>query len=302
MSNKEKYIELCKTNSEINLFAKPWWLDTTAGEENWDVCFVEKGGNFFAAMPYVRGSVQFFKGVEISPLSPRTHLFINYPKGQKLPKKYSFEKEIITKIIDQLPDVDYYTLKFNYDLDNWLPFYWRNFKQQTNYSYIIEEISDLDLVFSNFGSNIKTDIKKAQKNVNVHSNYSLEKLPENKRCDKLVDLDKVRSKYYERQDELNKEASILQQDVISLKKQRADIKFKQNKFAKEIDEDMNDYEYYYNKVLAIIKEGSIDAMIESSNLSLVDNNYRYIVWSILAITLLMFMMSFKKKAISKQLT
>ena len=128
-----------------------------------------------------------------------------------------------------------------------------------------------------------------------YNNYSLEKLPENKRCDKLVDLDKVRSKYYERQDELNKEANILQQDVISLKKQRADIKFKQDKFAKEIDEDMNDYEYYYNKVLAIIKEGSIDAMIETSNLSLVDNNYRYIVWSILAITLLMFMMSFKKK-------
>ena len=59
---------------------------------------------------------------------------------------------------------------------------------------------------------------------------------------------------------------------------------------------MNDYEYYYNKVLAIIK-GSVDAMIETSNLSLVNNNYRYIVWSILAITLLMFMMSFKNNYI-----
>ena len=178
MTNKEKYIEFSKKNNSINFFAKPWWLNITAGSEKWDVCLIEKGGNIFAAMPYVIGNFLFFNGLEISMLSPRTQLFINYPKGQKTTKRYSFEKEVITKIIAQLPDLDYYNLKLNYELDNWLPFYWANFKQQTNYSYVIEDLSNLDLVFSNFGSNIKTDIKKAQKNVYVHSNYSIEKFYE----------------------------------------------------------------------------------------------------------------------------
>ena len=58
---------------------------------------------------------------------------------------------------------------------------------------------------------------------------------------------------------------------------------------------MSTYEKYFRKVLAIIKNGTADAQLESSKLSLVNSNYEYVIWSILAISILMFVMSFKNR-------
>ena len=64
---------------------------------------------------------------------------------------------------------------------------------------------------------------------------------------------------------------------------------------KKINSDMDSYEKYFNRILEIIKNGTIDAQLESSKLSLVNANYEYVIWSILAISILMFAMSFKNK-------
>lgn len=37
--------------------------------------------------------------------------------------------------IDNLPKFDYFNMNFHYSITNWLPFYWRGFKQTTRYTY-----------------------------------------------------------------------------------------------------------------------------------------------------------------------
>ena len=50
---KDAYRNLCAKEKSIPLFSQAWWLDATAGEGNWDVAIVAKGGEVFASMPYV---------------------------------------------------------------------------------------------------------------------------------------------------------------------------------------------------------------------------------------------------------
>lgn len=173
MTNKEKYRKFCKTEKNIPIFSKDWWLDAVCGEKNWDVVLVEKDNKIVASMPYFTTKKILLKMIFMPKLTQSMGPFIKYPKGQKYERKLSYEKEIMTKIIEKLPKYDFFYQNFHYSITNWLPFYWKGFKQTTRYTYVIEDTRDLDKVFSNFRSNIKTDIKKAKKNITVNISNDL---------------------------------------------------------------------------------------------------------------------------------
>ena len=63
----------------------------------------------------------------------------------------------------------------------------------------------------------------------------------------------------------------------------------------DIDNTMMAYEKIYKKVLNMMSGGTIDGQLENSQLKLVEDNYQYIIWSVLAIALVMFAMSIQRK-------
>lgn len=103
-------------------------------------------------------------------------MWLSYPKNQRYCAKLSFEKENINLIIDEFEklNVEYYSQNFHYKFTNWLPFYWRGYRQTTRYTYIIENINDMDKVFSEFDSKLRNQVRKAQKIVNVQEDLSIE--------------------------------------------------------------------------------------------------------------------------------
>jgi lipid II:glycine glycyltransferase (peptidoglycan interpeptide bridge formation enzyme) len=74
-----------------------------------------------------------------------------------------YEKKIMNELIEQLPKVDVFNQSFHHSLTNWLPFYWKGYKQSTGYTYVIENLSNLDEVFKNFTSSTRKEIRKAEK-------------------------------------------------------------------------------------------------------------------------------------------
>ena len=157
MTNKEKYINLCKMK-KVALFNQHWWLDAVCGETNWDVSIVEKGGNIFAAMPFFKNKKFIFDIINLPKLTQNIDIYFNYPKNQKYYKKLSFEKEMIEKILLQIPHFDMHEQSFSYKTTNLLPFYWANYKLSIGYTYIIKDI-DLDT----FEKNLETDIRRRNK-------------------------------------------------------------------------------------------------------------------------------------------
>ena len=175
MTNKEKYHELCSTEPTIPIFSKDWWLDTVCGEDNWDVVLLEKGGQIVASWPYYLKKKYGCTIISMPKLTQTMGIWIRYPAGQKYATKLGYEKDVFNEMIAQLPNVDHFSQNFHYSVTNWLPFYWQGFQQTTRYTYVIEDLTDLDNVYSNFQSNIKTDIKKAQKSIRCNSDHDIHK-------------------------------------------------------------------------------------------------------------------------------
>ena len=86
----------------------------------------------------------------------------------------SFEKEAYTSLIEKLPAFDFFSQKFYPGFSNWLPFYWKGFKQTTSYTYIIENLKNHEQVFSEFKENIRREIRKAEKDLTVHTSREME--------------------------------------------------------------------------------------------------------------------------------
>lgn len=173
MSNKEKYRKLCKDELSIPIFSKDWWLDAVAGDD-WDVALAEQGGKVVASFPYVKKSKFGLQLLTMPKLTQTLGPWINYPQGQKYNKKLSYEKKVLNELINQLPSYSYFSQSFNYHITNWLPFYWENFEQSTRYTYVIENISNHKAVFSGFSKNLRSNIKKAEKKLDIATNFSLE--------------------------------------------------------------------------------------------------------------------------------
>jgi len=174
MDNKEKYKEFAK-KEKLPIFMQPYWLGSVCEDDmEWDVILYEKGGEVWGSFVYVIKKKHGFTLITMPKLTQFLGPYIKYPKGQKYYKKLSWEKEIMNYFIDNLPKFDYFNMNFHYSITNWLPFYWRGFKQTTRYTYVIDDLSDLERVFNNFDNSYRNKIRKAQKIVEIKRGLSIE--------------------------------------------------------------------------------------------------------------------------------
>jgi len=174
MTNKEKYIKFCEKES-IPIFSQYWWLDTVCDQNNWDVLLYEKGGKIIASMPYYITKKSIFTYLGMPKLTQTMGPYITYPKEQKYYKRLSWEKEIMSYFIGNLPEFDYFAQNFNHKIKNYLPFYWQGFKQTTRYTYVIENTTDINMIWNNLTSDTRKKIKKAEKNLKIIETDNIDK-------------------------------------------------------------------------------------------------------------------------------
>jgi len=170
MTAKDKYRNLCETESTIPIFSKAWWLDAVCGEDKWDVCIVEKGGMIHAAMPFYMPKSRV---ITMPPLTQALGPWLR-PSKAKYANMLSEQKEMMTLLISQLPPFNSFHQNFHYSITNWLPFYWKGFQQTTRYTYTIENLLDLKEVLFRFKDNMRNKINKARKIVSVTDEGSVE--------------------------------------------------------------------------------------------------------------------------------
>ena len=166
MNNKKKYRMLCEQESSISIFNQAWWLDIVCNEGDWDVCLVEKNGKIIASMPFYIKKRYFFTLITQPPLTQYLGVWfrstaVNYYK------ELSKQKYLMSELIAQLPSYSYFSQNWSYHQTNWLPFYWKGFSQTTAYTYVIEDLSDLESVWAGLQGKIRREIKKAKNRFNL---------------------------------------------------------------------------------------------------------------------------------------
>jgi hypothetical protein len=174
MNNKEKYIQFCTEHPDIPVFSQSWWLDAVCPNQ-WDVILIERNNEIIASFPYYKTKTkEIFSHIGMPPLTHKLGPFIIYDENNKTSenKKLGYEQDIYNEIINKLPKCDSLSINFDWKYKNWLPFYWRGFKQATKYTYIINNMSNHDFLIDNYTTNKKQPLQKVKDKFTIQFDLS----------------------------------------------------------------------------------------------------------------------------------
>ena len=97
------------TNS---IFQEPWWLDAVAPAA-WSSADVASGGVVVARMPYTMETRFGLRMLTMPPLTQTLGPWLA-PEEGKYAQRLSREKRLMTKLIEQLPQSDYFAQNFHH--------------------------------------------------------------------------------------------------------------------------------------------------------------------------------------------
>ncbi len=172
--NKNHYHEWAAAYTKLPLFFYPWWLDAVCGPENWDVALVQDAnGAIEGIMPYHHYRRWGVRWIGMPTLTPYMGPLLLYPKKISTTQRYAFEKRVMQSLIEQLPSFFYFQQNWTARIDNWLPFYWKGFRQTTYYTYLFPDLSRPEQLFSHFKSATRNHIRVAGRQYRIVKEGSL---------------------------------------------------------------------------------------------------------------------------------
>ena len=155
------------------VFFQPWWLETVSPGA-WDYAVARRGEEIAGVLPYAfKIRLGIFRLIEMPPFTPYLGPWLRASTA-KYANRLGEEKDLTMELIKALPRFASFHQTFHPSIINWLPFYWSGFEQSTDYTYRIEETSDLKKLWSETRDNVRTDIKKAQKQVQVSETQKID--------------------------------------------------------------------------------------------------------------------------------
>lgn len=165
-------VRFLEKSPQASIFAQPWWLEAVAPGQ-WEYLTVEKNGEIVALLPIVKKQGRFKRLSLTQPKLTQTLGVMLCPLEGKYANQISRQIELTNALIEKLPEFSYFSQSFNYNFTNWLPFYWNGFQQTTFYTYVIEDLTNMEKIWSNLQKNIRTDIKKAKKKVEIRDDLGI---------------------------------------------------------------------------------------------------------------------------------
>ncbi|MBQ4394249.1 MAG: GNAT family N-acetyltransferase [Paludibacteraceae bacterium] len=154
------------TNS---IFEESWWLDAVA-PGHWKELKIEKGGELVARWPIVL----YGNKIKIPKYTQTIGIWLN----PKYIQTIADEEDVYLQLIEQLPK----DVKAEWALapENrfYLPFVWKGFDVSVGATYVIEDLNDMDAVFSRLSKSMQRDIKQAVKKVSIEESNDIDKLIE----------------------------------------------------------------------------------------------------------------------------
>ncbi len=151
----------------LPIFQEPWWLDIVAPHE-WKEVKVERNGQILADWKFVFRKRYGLKWITMPPFTPHLGPVLAL-SAEKRESRASQEMELLEELVSLLPEFDYFNQRLCPIRQNWLPFFWRGFRQSTLYTYSFpkDDLLDLDQVWREMKESTRRQIRKAEKKVEI---------------------------------------------------------------------------------------------------------------------------------------
>ncbi|WP_430934269.1 GNAT family N-acetyltransferase [Saccharicrinis sp. 156] len=153
-----------------SVFEQPWWLNTVAPNQ-WREVVIKEEGKIVARWAFVEKG----KSIIMPMLTQTLGIWISedileYDKYDRQQKK------ILNKLIDEIISKKGISLCLNSNNTFFMPFYWRGFKVTPFVSYRLNDLTNLDAIYTGFSSNVKNSIERASKKLKIVESDNIDKL------------------------------------------------------------------------------------------------------------------------------
>jgi len=166
-------VSVKQTIGSYCLFQEPWWLNAVA-PRGWREAIVKKGDQLVARMPYVVSRKCGLTTITRPSLTPTLGPWHRRRSDVKSTTRLREEKDNIEALLAQLPPHHRCAINCDPAIVNLLPFHWAGFRLSVKYTYRLSDLSDLDAVWKGFATNIRSDVRKAQKRVTIEHDLGTE--------------------------------------------------------------------------------------------------------------------------------
>ncbi len=169
MTDRERYREICKREQSIPIFSRDWWLDAVCGKDCWEVYLIGNGLDVKASLVYRIDETEAGKSIGRIMLTQTNGIWIKYPQGQGIVARQAYEEKIVDEMCDHIESLGLkrYEQQYHYQYTNYMPFFWRYYKEITRYTYVIDDTSDMDAVRQGYTSKLKNSLRKAERFLHV---------------------------------------------------------------------------------------------------------------------------------------
>lgn len=148
------------------IFQRDWWLDAVAPGA-WAEARLERGGRLVARMPFVPRSRAGERVLGMPEWTQTLGPWIAPSLSANPAERNSDEIECLKELINRLPEHDYLEAQLHSCISNALPFYWTGCEILTRYSYVLKDLSNMDLIWGGMKDTTRNRIRKAQEKLSV---------------------------------------------------------------------------------------------------------------------------------------
>jgi Acetyltransferase (GNAT) domain len=153
------YDEFVAASPQGSVFCTSWWLDAVASGR-WRPHELRDGDRIVAAWPTVVERTLLGIVHRGAPLTP--YLGPLFPPGEGA-RRRSRELKLVEDLLAAIGPYAHLEARCNPGFDYWTPLRWHGFRQTTNYTWRLLDLSDLDAVFAGFRENIRGHLRAAEK-------------------------------------------------------------------------------------------------------------------------------------------
>lgn len=166
--NKAAYRRLCAEEPSIRLYLQAWWLDATAGPEDWDVVLArDKQGEIIGSFVLYITRWRLMRGLVNPPFCQYSALWLRTRDFSSEQKRLTYEKQLMNELLQQVEvyarwqRIDFAKFSLSPTISNWLPFYWRGYRAMTRYTYVTS-LEEPNKTFAAFDRSKQRNIRSAR--------------------------------------------------------------------------------------------------------------------------------------------